>query len=200
MEHRTYLSVPSTKKEAVETLGAQWDARARKWYVPESIGLEPFTAWLPVSEEDGQLRVNGPVFVAESRASCGSCKNETPVIALAVEMLDETGEPYLTLLHALEELPPDMSNLLGSYYPFFKKGLSKFEARECMMNHCRCGALLEDFVLQSEPDESFFPTSPEEAMKILLRRVPTSGCVVLKAECSVSTEDFIGLYAARHSF
>jgi Domain of unknown function (DUF5710) len=200
MEYRTYLSVPSAQKDAVEALGAQWDPRARKWYVPESLDLKPFTAWLPVSEEEGQLRVHGPIFVAESRTTCRSCKDETPVIALAVEMLDETGEPYLSLLTTIEELPPDLSGLLGSRYPFFKKGFSECEEMVCMMNHCRCGALLEDFVLQGEPGESFFPTSPEEGMKVLLRRMPTSGCVVLTAGYSVSTENFIGLYAARHSF
>src|SRR4030095_3589925 len=112
MEYRTYLSVPSAKKNAVEALGAIWDPSARKWYVPESVDVEPFTAWLPVAEEEGHLRIHGPVFVAETHTICESCKQKTPVIALAVEMVDRTGEPYLSLLTQVEALPPDLSSLL----------------------------------------------------------------------------------------
>jgi hypothetical protein len=200
MEYRTYLLVPFAQTDAVKALGAEWDPAARKWYVPEGVDVEPFRAWSPLAEVEGQLHINGALFVAESRTTCLSCKDETPVIALTVEMLDETGEPYLTLLTAIEELPSDLSSLLARRYPFFTKGYSQFEERECVMNHCRCGARLEDFVLQSEPGECFFPMSPEEGMRVLLRPMPVAGGVVLRAGYAVSTENFIGLYAARRSF
>jgi Domain of unknown function (DUF5710) len=201
MEYRSYLNVPFAEKDAAKVLGAKWDPVARKWYAPEGCDTEPFKAWLPVLEEGDQLRISAPLFVAESRTACWSCKETTPVIALAVEMLDGDGEPYISLLSNIEELPPDLSRLLAARYPFFKRRFSKTAKMMYMMNHCRCGAPLGDFYMHAEPGGSFCPTSPDEGRRILLRRLANSGCVVLKAAgYSISTDDFIGLYATRSAF
>ena len=45
----TYLDVPFKAKDEAKSLGARWDAVARKWYVPEGRELAAFQAWLPVA-------------------------------------------------------------------------------------------------------------------------------------------------------
>lgn len=47
---RTYLEVPFSDKESAKKAGAKWDGSVRKWYVPDGIGLGPFSAWLPGSD------------------------------------------------------------------------------------------------------------------------------------------------------
>jgi hypothetical protein len=116
-------------------------------------------------------------------------------------MIDGTGEPYISLLSNIEELPLDLSRLLGARYPFFKRRFSKTAKMEYVMNHCRCGAPLGDFFLHDEPGGSFCPTSPDEGRRILLRRLTRPGHIFLKAAgYSISTDDFIGRYAARGVF
>ena len=198
MEQRTYLYVTSSDREAAEAQGAQWDPRARKWYVPESKDSEPFKAWLPLWEEENHLHINGPLFVAEAKTICWSCGEKIPVVALATEMLDENGEPYICTLLEVEEIPSDLILLFRTHYQHFRKCFS--QAGVCIMNHCRCGASLEDWYLHNEPGGSFFPLSPEEAMTILLRRIPGSGDLIFKAAYSVPTHDLIGCYAARRTF
>lgn len=47
----TYLDVPFKSKDEAKSLGARWDAVARKWYVPEGKELAPFRAWLPAGSK-----------------------------------------------------------------------------------------------------------------------------------------------------
>lgn len=73
MKLRTYLYVPTDEQSVAEAQGAQWDAGARKWYVPETLDPEPFKAWLPLFAEEDRLRIQGPIFVAEAETTCWSC-------------------------------------------------------------------------------------------------------------------------------
>ena len=43
---RTHRTVHYAQKKAAKSLGAKWDATVNHWYVPESIELAPFAAWL----------------------------------------------------------------------------------------------------------------------------------------------------------
>jgi hypothetical protein len=194
MKLSTYLYVPSADGEAAQALGAQWDPRTRKWYVPEGMDAEPFKAWLPLWEDGSYLHINGPLFVAEAKTTCRSCGERTPVVALATERLDEAGEPYICTLFQIEEIPSDLSLLIATHYPYFKK------EEDGLMNHCRCGEPLTDWDLHEEPGGSFSPITPEAAMTILLRRIPRSDGLSLIAAYSVPTDDLLGSYAIRQSF
>jgi exodeoxyribonuclease VII large subunit len=43
----TYLTTRFRDRERVKSLGARWDAQARRWFVPEGRDLAPFASWLP---------------------------------------------------------------------------------------------------------------------------------------------------------
>lgn len=43
-----YLNVPYAEKDKASGLGAKWDGKQKKWYVPEEIDLEPFREWIPI--------------------------------------------------------------------------------------------------------------------------------------------------------
>lgn len=53
----TYLTVDFSQNAAVKALGARWDARERKWFVPEGRDLVPFEAWLPARLRSTDLTV-----------------------------------------------------------------------------------------------------------------------------------------------
>ena len=40
-----YLDVPFAEKDKAKTLGAKWDAVARKWYVPHGLDVNLFKQW-----------------------------------------------------------------------------------------------------------------------------------------------------------
>ncbi|MFC1337399.1 MAG: hypothetical protein G8D89_16465 [gamma proteobacterium symbiont of Clathrolucina costata] len=43
---RVYLDVPFEEKDLVKLLGAKWDRRRKRWYVPEDVNLDPFRIWV----------------------------------------------------------------------------------------------------------------------------------------------------------
>ena len=52
----TLLDVPFKEKDEAKSLGAKWDAGAKKWYAPDGANLALFSAWLPVGS-----KVSAPV-------------------------------------------------------------------------------------------------------------------------------------------
>lgn len=43
---KVYLHVPFREKDAAKSLGAKWDSDKKKWYVPDGIGIDPFSRWI----------------------------------------------------------------------------------------------------------------------------------------------------------
>jgi hypothetical protein len=44
---RTFLDVPFPEKDKAKALGAKWDPKSTKWYIPPGVAKEPFARWLP---------------------------------------------------------------------------------------------------------------------------------------------------------
>ncbi|MEB2558794.1 DUF5710 domain-containing protein [Burkholderia cenocepacia] len=47
---RTYLDVPFKEKDAANELGAKFDRRSKKWYVPGGTDVAPFARWMPAQD------------------------------------------------------------------------------------------------------------------------------------------------------
>ena len=43
----TYLNSTFDEKDTVKALGARWDSKAVKWYVPNGMDTAPFAKWIP---------------------------------------------------------------------------------------------------------------------------------------------------------
>jgi hypothetical protein len=41
------LNVPYAEKDKARALGARWDAKIKKWYVPDGVTATPFESWIP---------------------------------------------------------------------------------------------------------------------------------------------------------
>lgn len=41
------LNVPYEEKDAAKQLGAHWDAKRKKWYIPKGVLAAPFAQWMP---------------------------------------------------------------------------------------------------------------------------------------------------------
>ena len=42
-----YINCPYSEKDLAKTLGARWDADAKKWFVPEGLNRNTFKRWWP---------------------------------------------------------------------------------------------------------------------------------------------------------
>jgi len=199
-----FLDVPYQEKDEAKRLGARWDPKVRKWYIPEGRQREPFSKWLPDSSDDDQLQISAPIYVLESSTSCWSCGGETLVVALGVEHLEgleqDDEESCMVILSEIEDLPTELLKLISPRYSSLKRRYSKTADRRYYMNHCSCGAPLGDFFLHSEPGGAFSPTSPNEAEHIVLRELPISGSLKVRASYGQTYPDLISAHAQRESY
>ena len=44
---RLYIECPFEEKDECKALGARWDPKARKWFIPEGLDVKPFQQWYP---------------------------------------------------------------------------------------------------------------------------------------------------------
>lgn len=51
-DSKIYLNVPFAQKDAAKSLGARWDAGAKKWYVPAGKELGLFAQWQPQASSE----------------------------------------------------------------------------------------------------------------------------------------------------
>lgn len=42
----TLLKVPYAEKDEAKQLGARWDPKRKKWYVPQGVDTAPFSRWI----------------------------------------------------------------------------------------------------------------------------------------------------------
>lgn len=173
---RTYLNVPYEEKEEAKGLGAKWDARIKKWYVPAYDKLKPyapFSRWL-LDDRSSVVMVRRGIYLMESKKKCWKCGRETPVVALALttfaEIEADDGEFYIddnmkesfprtvALAWAPDEesVPLRLMKFMKRYY-HVKDGYSKTSGK-CLANHCaHCGAIQGNHYLFGEPDSPFWP-------------------------------------------
>lgn len=213
---RISLIVPFSQKDEAKSLGARWDPNLKIWYVPEGVEIGPLARWLPVTEHsdlehEPEFHVRASYYyVMESVSSCWSCSNWTRVFSFQlpeeheqfdyVEDEDEgfaltsnLGEwkcqGYRGTVSNVDSLAPQVAKQIHRFTDRFKHAYSRTADSRYLMNHCEhCGAKLGDFFMHSEPGGAFFPTSPDEAQRMILVRINER----FEANCSVgfASEDF----------
>jgi exodeoxyribonuclease VII large subunit len=77
----TYLSAPYKDRAQVKALGARWDGESKRWYVPDGLDLQPFTAWLA----KGGLTVEAVAGTAALVLRPDQLPNQAGAVALAQE-------------------------------------------------------------------------------------------------------------------
>lgn len=215
---RVDLDVPYSQKDEAKSLGARWDPQAKVWYVPDGTEVGPLARWLPLPhdnfdlEHEPEFRIRSPYYyVMESLSDCWKCSALTRVFSFKlpeeheefryVEDYDEEfalssnlGEwqrlGYRGTVSSVHSLSPQVERQIRRFTESFKQAYSKTAGSRYFMNHCQqCDAKLGDFFMHGEPGGAFFPTSPEQANKMILFRINER----FDANCGVSyvTDDFM---------
>ncbi|OXI28287.1 hypothetical protein CFB89_33485 [Burkholderia sp. AU16741] len=88
---RTYLDVPFKEKDAANELGAKFDRRSKKWYVPGGTDVAPFARWMPVKEVKAGERAADAARAVESDTN--EYGSEADFEREAVRLSDLMGQP-----------------------------------------------------------------------------------------------------------
>lgn len=196
---RVDLSVPYSQKDEAKSLGARWDPQDKVWYVPDGAEVGPLARWLPLSEDselepEPEFQVRSPYYyVVESLSDCWKCNALTRVFsfklpeeheafqhieddeeefALSKNLGEWQSHGYRGTASNISSLSPPVVRQILRFTESFRLTYSKTAGIRYFMNHCQhCGAKLGDFFMHGEPGGAFFPTSPEQAKKMILFRV-----------------------------
>lgn len=163
------LNVSFAEKEQVKALGARWNPRLRKWYVPEDLDISAFGRWVP--DEPDETFAYAPLYLVKSIGSCWKCGGGAEVYCLASQGFEAEGyfhEDYFVTYGSLETVPDALRAHFMSHCSSYHEDYSRTAGGRYCMNHCSCGAKLGDFFLHEEPGGAFFPTSSSAARKISL--------------------------------
>ena len=213
---RVDLDVPFAEKDEAKSLGARWDPQAKVWYVPEGKEAAPFARWC--SQQGDANLANEPefkvrsrwYFLVESSSGCWKCGSRTRVNAFMLpedhekfEYAGEDDEAFalagsggcwmrqsaLGMVSNVYGLSPVVLAQLRHHTTRYRPAYSQQAGSTYYMNHCEhCGAKLGDFYMHSEPGGAFFPMSPADASKMILRKVdaPFEARISLSS-CNVGT-------------
>lgn len=196
---RVDLVVPFSEKDEAKSLGARWDPRAKTWYVPEDKVIGPFARWLPLPENSDvqhwpEFHLRSPYyFQVESESECWKCGVITRVFSFMLPEVheqftyleeDEEGftetrnlgywksPEYRGIISSINGLAPQVHKQIRARTEHYKPAYSKTAGETYFMNHCEhCEAKLGDFFMHSEPGGAFFPTSPNHASKMTLKKI-----------------------------
>lgn len=192
-----YLNVPYYEKDHAKARGARWDPRQRQWYVP--LGGDPslFREWIletpkPSSGPDATLIA--PVFLVTSDTLCTRCHEIAPVVALAASGVErhETGTTIdgFAVCCWMTWLSPPLADVLSERAPSFVLDWCVADGSCYYLNHCACGAVLDEFDLHEEPESEFFPMEPEACASMRLIPLPSLDDLSVAGSWSESTFDW----------
>ena len=77
----TYLAVPFKDKAQAQQLGAKWDARKQKWFVPFSVALDAFSAWFGPEADADAVAAHAAVFAAQAAEAAEAAAAEAMDVA-----------------------------------------------------------------------------------------------------------------------
>lgn len=154
------IDVTYAEKDRAKALGAQWDPRAKSWYVPEGVEVEGFAEWLPVDLDAERadlgldVAAQGPqveVALLGLRLPCWKCNRAT---ACLVGL--QQGEADLFLLDSelgkrvARALLPEAVRTAANVGRIEKRFLRKLNRRGLASGCHWCGALQGDHRLFAE--------------------------------------------------
>jgi Domain of unknown function (DUF5710) len=189
---RTYLFVPPEEKAEVQSLGAEWDAASKRWYINSNQMPEKFSRWLPSTddedEQDQEFTItSSEPFVAVATAPCQQCRAEIEVICIHCASGTVSGDSLdrftVTDIWAMDE---NLTQQLEPW-PTFRRTREPDGTLGHFANHCpHCRTAQEDLYLHSEPDAPFFdiPSAPAGEIKL----IPLSGTVRLSGDEQFAVE------------
>ena len=155
---RTYLFVPPEEKAEAQAAGANWDERAKCWYIGTEDDPTRFAHWLdPRDDENAFTITSDRAFVASATVACCRCRQPIEVICIYCETGTAAGEP-LTQFTVADVLAADeaLGRQLASW-PSFRPIDNPDRDGPRFANHCcHCGAEQDDRDFHTEPGEPFF--------------------------------------------
>ena len=139
------LDVPFFQKDEAKSMGARWNPKIKKWYVPKGKEVSKFEQWAP--NLDVSTITLDSLYLVQSHHNCWKCSNEYRVFCLSDR------QSYFSFVTRVSK---SVYLILKEKCPTYRKDYSKTVEYRYYMNHCsHCNAKSGDFFLHQEEDSPF---------------------------------------------
>jgi hypothetical protein len=106
-----------------------------------------------------------PLYVLRTADHCPACGKAQHVYALGCAAFQDAEERYLIkqfhFLRLIRSVPEELTALLKQKCPSFFLDRAEDGEPPYLMNHCGCGARLDDDLLHGDVGAAFWPDTPE---------------------------------------
>lgn len=143
-----------------------------------------------------------PLYVLRTAESCPECGRAMHVYMLGCAAFrhadDSRPVDVFHFLRCIQSVPDRLMTRLKARCPGFYLDREEGDAgKPYLMNHCQCGARLDDDYLHGDVGAAFWPDTPEGYEQFKLFRLPFRDAIPVVALGSVGGDEFLDFAKAK---
>lgn len=151
-------------------------------------------------EPSGPSLAMPPLYVLRSVDHCPECGQPVFVYMLGCAAFhDAEDRRPLKVFHFLRRVrsvPPDVLRMLKSKCPSFYLDREEPEETPYLMNHCLCGARLDDDFICGDVGAAFWPDTPKGYGQFKLHRLPIDKPIPIACSPMLGGDEYLDLSKA----
>jgi hypothetical protein len=130
-----------------------------------------------------------PLYVLRTAAYCPECDQAQHVYTLGCAAFHdaENSRPVddFHFLNRIESIPQPLMSLLKTKLPGYYPDRTEPGELPYLMNHCRCGAKLDDDFVSGDAGAAFWPDTPGGLGDFRLLRLPVEGPIPIRCSYAI---------------
>jgi hypothetical protein len=142
-----------------------------------------------------------PLYVLRAAERCPKCRQALHVFALGCDAFVDAEEheaiEAFHLLTFVRHLPDRLLRILATKCTGYYFDHSDSQEAPYLMNHCRCGAQLDDATLHWDVGGAFCPDTPEGYDTIKLSRLPIDTPIAIECSYTIGGGQYLDTEAVK---
>jgi hypothetical protein len=152
-------------------------------------------------EDYGPSLAYPPLYVLRTADYCPQCRQALHVYTLgcaAFRDAEDGGEPIeqFHFLHYIRSVPEPVLALLKARVPSYYLDQVEDGEPPYLMNHCPCGAQLDDDYLHGDVGAAFWPDTPEGFAALRLIRLPVAEAIPVECTLTIGGGEYLNIAQA----
>ena len=136
-----------------------------------------------------------PLYVLRTAESCPECGEAMHVYTLGCGAYRDYDHPdpveVFHFLREIESVPEELTRLLAARCPGYFLDRENESGKPYLMNHCRCGAKLDDDFLHGDVGAAFFPDVPEGYGNMKLFLLPIDAPIAVTSSYAIGGDEYL---------
>lgn len=146
-------------------------------------------------EDFGPALACPPLYVLRTADYCPECREALHVYALGCAAFRDAEEGYAIddfhFLRRVSSVPEQVTALLTRKCSSYFLDQEEESEKPYLMNHCRCGAKLDDDFVNGDVGAAFWPDTPEGYRHIKLFELPIDEPVPVETSYMLGGDEFL---------